>query len=120
MQQQSSISIHLAAFVSCDPRVLEEDWRHSLSDPLCPQAVCSKSDLSRRVDEVMEEVKEACLPLSDPLRDLSCNTVLRSDVKEEVVETRVKVEVEAEVLEDQPSSHRMQVRPRYREGLEGG
>ena len=72
----------------------EEDRRHSLSDSPSAQAVCSKSHLSRQVDEVMEEVKEACLPLSDPLCDLSCHTLLRSDdVKEEVEETRVKVEV---------------------------
>ena len=97
----------------------EEDRRHSLSEPPSAPAVCSKSHLSRRVDEVMEEVKEACLPLSDPLHDLSCNMVLRisvNDVKEEVEETRVKVEVKEEELE--ASCQRMPVR-RYM-GLVGG
>ena len=101
----------------------EEDRRHSLSDPPSAQAFCSKSHLSRRLDEAMEEVKEACLRLSHPLRDLSCNTLVRShldDVKEEVVETRVKEEVKEEVLEEQPSSHRMQVSLRYRKGSDDG
>ena len=66
----------------------------------------------------MEEVKEACLPLSDPLRDLSCDMVLRipvNDVKEEVEETRVKVKVK-QVLE--ASCERMPVRRDM--GLVGG
>ena len=90
------ISIDLADLAAYDEGVSEEDRRHSMSEPPSTPAVCSESHLSRRVDEVVEEVKEACLPLSDPLRDLSCDMVLRSpvnDVKEEIEEARVKVEV---------------------------
>ena len=89
----------------------EEDQRHSLSEPPSAPSLCSKSHLSCRVDEEIEEVKEACLPLSDPLRDLSRDMVQSSpvnDVKEEAEEMRMTVEVKEEVLE--ASCQRMPVR----------